>query len=52
MGGKELIQGPLQNYLRDRKVICIQDNFVGQGKSTFIGYLAMIIIIYFHIKIL
>ena len=37
----ELIQGPLQNYLKDRKVICIQDNVGGQGKSTFIRYLSM-----------
>lgn len=37
----ELIQALLQNYLRDRKVICIQDNIGGQGKSRFIRYLAM-----------
>lgn len=36
-----LIQGPLQAYLRNRKVIWVQDPVGGQGKSTFIKYLAM-----------
>lgn len=35
-----LITGQYQDYLRDRKVIWIQDVLGGQGKSTFIRYLA------------
>ena len=36
----DLITGRYQNYFRDRKVIWIQDMLSGQGKSTFIRYLA------------
>lgn len=36
----KLISGEYQNYFRNRKVIWIQDTLGGQGKSTFIRYLA------------
>ena len=36
-----MIQSPLQEYLRDRKVLWVQDPRGGHGKSTFIKYLAM-----------
>lgn len=35
-----LITGRYQNYFRNRKVVWIQDIIGGQGKSTFIRYLA------------
>ena len=36
----ELITGEYQNHFRNRKVIWVQDIVGGQGKSTFIQYLA------------
>lgn len=36
----KLISGDYQNYFRNRKVIWVQDTLGGQGKSTFIRYLA------------
>lgn len=36
----KLISGEYQNYFRNRKVIWVQDTLGGQGKYTFIRYLA------------
>lgn len=36
----ELITGEYQNHFRNRKVVWVQDIIGGQGKSTFIRYLA------------